>query len=49
MSIGKEIHNFAKQLWSFKMRDFYKLAKDFFIDDIYNYLENPPKIRPFSQ
>ena len=42
-------HSSGLSMWSFKMRDFYKLAKDFFIDDIYNYLENPPKIRPFSQ
>ena len=32
---------------AFKMRDFYSVAMEFFIDDIYNYLEEPPKIKPY--
>ena len=36
------------KIWSFKMQDFYDVALDYFINDIYNYLEYPPKIRPYS-
>jgi len=36
------------KMWSFKMRDFYQVALEYFIKDIYNYLEHPPKIRPYS-
>ena len=32
------------EIWSFKMRDFYKIALSFFIKDIYNYLEKPMNI-----
>jgi aminoglycoside 3-N-acetyltransferase len=42
-------HSSGLNVWSFKMRDFYNLAINFFLDDIYNYLENPPLIRPFNQ
>lgn len=47
--IQSSTHPLGLSIWSFKMRDFYELSKNFFINDIYNYLENPPKIRPFSQ
>ena len=36
------------KMWSFNMKDFYQIALDYFIKDIYNYLEHPPKIRPYS-
>lgn len=32
------------EIWSFKMKDFYNIAVNFFIKDIYNYLEKPLKI-----
>ncbi len=41
-------HSSGLRVWSFKMRDFYEVVTSFFIDDIYNYLEHPPKIRPYS-
>ena len=41
-------HSSGLKLWSFKMRDFYDVATSFFIKDIYNYLEYPPQIRPYS-
>jgi len=37
------------RFWSFKMTDFYGIALDYFIDDIYTYLEKPPSIRPYQQ
>ena len=36
------------KMWSFKMADFYDVALEYFVNDIYNYLEHPPKIRPYS-
>lgn len=36
------------QVWGFKMKDFYKLAIEFFIDDMYTYLESPPDARPYQ-
>ena len=33
------------EIWSFKMKDFYKVALNFFIRDIYNYLETPLNIK----
>jgi len=32
------------EFWSFKMRDFYDVSKNFFIKDINNYLEFPPNL-----
>ena len=45
----KKLLNYYKspngmEIWSFKMRDFYKIALNFFIKDIYNYLEKPMDI-----
>ena len=37
--------NFGLEIWSFKMIDFYNVALKCFIDDIYNYLEKPIKIK----
>ncbi len=34
--------------WSFKMRDFYNVVLEFFIEDIYNYLEHEPLIKPYN-
>lgn len=42
-------HYSGLNVWSFKMRDFYNLVIDFFIDDIYNYLENIPEIKPYNK
>jgi|GEM_PF-602343 aminoglycoside 3-N-acetyltransferase len=33
--------------YTFKFRDFYNIAVEFFIDDMYNYLEYPPEVRPY--
>ena len=41
-------HSSGFQMWAFKMQDFYKVASEFFMADIYNYLENPPEIRPYN-
>lgn len=41
-------HNSGFKMWAFKMRDFYKVASNFFIEDIYNYLESPPQKKPYS-
>ena len=40
-------HSSGLKIWSFKMRDFYSVALEFFLDDIYNYLEEPPPVRPY--
>jgi aminoglycoside 3-N-acetyltransferase len=42
-------HSSGLKFWSFKMTDFYKIALEFFIDDIYTYLEEPPPVRPYSK
>ena len=34
--------------WSFKMKDFYDIAINYFIKDIYNYLEKKPNYRPYN-
>jgi len=46
--IKSTIHESGLKIWSFKMRDFYKVALEFFVKDIYNYLENPPTIKPYN-
>jgi len=42
-------HSSGLNLWSFRMRDFYNLAIEFFVKDIYNYLEHPPLVKPYNQ
>lgn len=42
-------NNLSFKTWSFKMKDFYNVALEFFISDIYNYLENEPSIKPFTK
>jgi len=42
-------HQSGLRFWSFKMRDFYETVIEFFIDDMYTYLEQPPSIRPYTQ
>ena len=37
------------EFWSFKMRDFYNDAINFFNKDIYTYLEFEPKVKPFRE
>ena len=46
--LSSATHSSGLKLWSFKMRDFYDVVTSFFIDDIYNYLEHPPAIRPYN-
>jgi len=41
------IHSSGLEFNAFKMKDFYEVAIDFFVDDIYNYLEEVPKIKPY--
>ena len=41
-------HSSGLKIWAFSMRDFYDIAIPFFIEDIYTYLEEPPKERPYS-
>jgi aminoglycoside 3-N-acetyltransferase len=45
----KSEHPTGLKLWSFKMMDFYETVMEFFIDDIYTYLEQPPSIRPYAE
>ena len=48
--LKETIHEPTKmKIWSFKMQDFYEVALDNFISDIYNYLEYPPDVRPYSK
>ena len=42
-------HQSGLRFWSFKMRDFYETVIEFFIDDMYTYLEQPPSISPYTQ
>lgn len=37
------------RIWSFRMNDFFNTALDYFVTDIYNYLEEPPKLRPYTR
>lgn len=46
--IKSTTHESGLKMWSFKMRDFYKVALEFFVKDTYNYLENPPTIKPYN-
>ena len=41
-------HPSGMKIWSFLMKDFYNIVIPFFINDIYTYLEQPPKKRPYS-
>lgn len=46
--IKSHLHSSGLKIWAFRMKDFYDVALKFFIDDIYNYLEHPPKKRPYG-
>ena len=35
---------FGLEMWSFKMRDFFKVAISYFMNDMYNYLEYKPNL-----
>lgn len=52
-SLGLLTHAVHKQsnldFWSFKMKDFYDIVLDFFIKDIYNYLEYEPSKKPWKK
>ena len=41
-------HHSGLEMWSFKMRDFFKIATDLFQKDIYTYLEFKPKFNKIS-
>ena len=46
-AIGKlnhQTHISGLDMWSFKMRDFYKVAVEMFKKDIYTYLEHKPNL-----
>jgi aminoglycoside 3-N-acetyltransferase len=42
-------HSSGLEFKAFKMRDFYEVALEYFIDDIYNYLEEVPSIKPYQK
>ncbi len=44
-----EIHRCGLNMWSFKMTDFYKVSLEFFIKDIYTYLEKVPKLKKLKR
>ena len=41
-------HKSGVDVWAFKMKDFYNTVKPYFLENIYNYLEFPPKVRPYQ-
>ncbi len=41
-------HKSGLKIWSFKMRDFFKVATKLFQDDIYTYLEYKPNFNKIS-
>ena len=43
------IHSSGLEMWSFKMRDFFNIATEFFIKDIYTYLEFEPNLKKISK
>jgi aminoglycoside 3-N-acetyltransferase len=42
-------HSSGLEMWSFKMRDFFKVATEFFVNDIYTYLEFKPNLEKISK
>lgn len=42
-------HSSGLEMWSFKMRDFFNLATEFFVKDIYTYLEFKPNLKKISK
>tara|TARA_B100000787_G_scaffold170280_1_gene165632 strand:+ start:3299 stop:4114 length:816 start_codon:yes stop_codon:yes gene_type:complete len=42
-------HSSGLEMWSFKMKDFFSLATEFFIKDIYTYLEFKPNLNKISK
>tara|TARA_B100001175_G_C19476338_1_gene624538 strand:- start:634 stop:1461 length:828 start_codon:yes stop_codon:yes gene_type:complete len=42
------VHSSGLEFKAFKMRDFYEVALEFFIDNMYNYLEEVPNIKPYK-
>ena len=47
--LHENTHETGLKLWCFKMKDFYKEVIRFFNEDIYNYLEYEPKIKPYKK
>jgi len=45
--LKSSLHSSGIEFTAFKMRDFYSIALEFFIDNIYNYLEEPPNLKPY--
>jgi len=46
--LNEVTHESGLKIWSFMMRDFFDVALGFFIDDIYTYLEQEPKNKPYT-
>ncbi len=42
-------HSSGLEMWSFKMRDFFNVATEFFVKDIYTYLEFEPDLKNISE
>ena len=42
-------HSSGLEMWRFKMKDFFSLATEFFIKDIYTYLEFKPNLNKISK
>ena len=47
--IQSSMHSSGLEFKAFKMRDFYEVALEFFVDDIYNYLEEVPSVKPYRK
>ena len=41
-------HKSGLEIWSFKMRDFFKVSTNLFNKDIFTYLEEKPNFKKFS-
>lgn len=42
-------HSSGLEMWSFRMRDFFNVASEFFIKDIFTYLEFEPNLKKISK
>ncbi len=47
--LNYSINSSGLEMWSFKMKDFFKVATDLFEKDIYNYLEYKPNLDKISK
>jgi aminoglycoside 3-N-acetyltransferase len=46
--VKSHTHSSGMEFKAFKMRDFYDVALECFVNDIYNYLEEVPRIKPYA-